>query len=112
MKTVVLRSFEPETFCKAIQDYKITDCYIAPPIALFLSKSPLAEKYDLSSIQMCMSAAAPLQLDLILAVWDRLKIPIKQAYGLSECSPASHVQVSQWQHHCISEYASHALLLV
>ncbi len=37
---------------------------------------------------MIASAAAPLTLDLIEAVWQRLKVPIKQAWGMSEASPA------------------------
>lgn len=41
---------------------------------------------------MLTSGAAPLAKDLIVAVWDRLRIPVKQAYGLSETSPATHVQ--------------------
>ncbi|KIN06835.1 hypothetical protein OIDMADRAFT_46760 [Oidiodendron maius Zn] len=92
VRTVILPRFELNAFCKAIQDHKITFCYIAPPIALLLSKSPIIEKYDLSSVKMCLSAAAPLPLDLVESVWNRLKIPIKQAYGLSETGPATHVQ--------------------
>ena len=66
-------------------------------MALFLAKSPIVEKYDLSSIKMCLSAAAPLPVDLVGAVWKRLNIPIKQGYGLSETSPGAHFQVGLHQ---------------
>ena len=65
-----------------------------PPILLGLSKAPIVDNYDLSSIKSLMSAAAPLTKEIVHAVWKRLKIPVKQAYGLSETSPGTHVQVN------------------
>ena len=41
---------------------------------------------------MLNSGAAPLTRDLVDAVYNRLKIPIKQGYGLSETSPTTHTQ--------------------
>lgn len=93
---VVLPQFSLETFCKVIQDYKITYSYVVPPILLSLSKSPLVEKYDLSSLRMLVSGAAPLTRDLVDAVWKRLNIKVKQAYGLSETSPGTHIQVCHY----------------
>ena len=90
---VVLPQFSLETFCKVVQDYKITYGCVVPPILLLLSKSPLVEKYDLTSLRMLVSGAAPLTRDLVDAVWKRLRIKVKQAYGLSETSPATHIQV-------------------
>ncbi|EKD21135.1 uncharacterized protein L3040_000829 [Drepanopeziza brunnea f. sp. 'multigermtubi'] len=87
-KTIVLPAFKPDTFLTAIQTHQITFAYLVPPIILFLGKSPLVNSYDLSSIKMIASAAAPLTTDLIEAVWGRLHIPIKQAWGMSEASPA------------------------
>lgn len=57
-----------------------------------LGKSPIVSNYDLSSIRMLNSGAAPLTRDLVDAVYQRLKIPIKQGYGLSETSPTTHTQ--------------------
>lgn len=44
---------------------------------------------------MLVSAAAPLSKDLVDLMYARLKIPVKQAFGLSETSPASHQQ--EWE---------------
>lgn len=90
---VVLPQFSLEIFCKVVQDYKITYGCVVPPILLLLSKSPVVEKYDLTSLRMLVSGAAPLTRDLVDAVWKRLNIKVKQAYGLSETSPATHIQV-------------------
>ena len=90
---VVMSKFDLEGFCKLVQDYKITFVYIVPPVVLMLSKHPIVDKYDLSSIRMLNSGAAPLTKEIQQAIWDRLKIPVKQGYGLSETSPTTHTQV-------------------
>ena len=66
---------------------------MVPPVVLLLSKSPLVDKYNLSSLRMVHSAAAPLSNNLIDMFYKRLKVPIKQAYGMSEASPAISTQV-------------------
>lgn len=61
-------------------------------VVLLLSKHPVVAKYDLSTIRMMNSGAAPLTRELVEAVYNRLKIPVKQGYGLSETSPTTHTQ--------------------
>ena len=90
---VVMSKFSLEDFCRVVQDHKITFVYLVPPVVLMLSKHPIIDKYDLSSIRMMNSGAAPLTKEIQKAVWDRLKIPVKQGYGLSETSPTTHTQV-------------------
>jgi acyl-coenzyme A synthetase/AMP-(fatty) acid ligase len=94
VESVIMARFQIERFCSIIQNHRITYTYVAPPIVLRLAKDKLVDNYDLSSLRMITSGAAPLAKELIMAVYDRLKIPSKQAYGLSETSPATHVQVS------------------
>ena len=89
---VVMPKFDIKGFCKIVQDYKITFVYVVPPVVLLLSKHPAVEKYDLSSIRMMNSGAAPLTKELVEALYKRLKIPVKQGYGLSETSPTTHTQ--------------------
>lgn len=86
--------FDLERFCSNIQTHRITFSYIVPPVVLLLGKHPLVDKYDLSSVRMLNSGAAPLTRELVESVYNRLKIPIKQGYGLTETSPTTHVQVS------------------
>jgi 4-coumarate--CoA ligase len=62
----------------------------------------MVNDYDISSVQGIMSAAAPLTPELVLDVYNRLKIPVKQAYGLSETSPATHLQVKRPSTHNIA----------
>ncbi len=95
VKVVVLPTFQADAFCQAIQDQRCTFGYLVPPILLFLWKSPVVNKYDLSSMKTAMSAAAPLTTDLVEGVWNRLQIRVKQAYGLSETAPAITTMVSK-----------------
>ncbi|CBX90221.1 hypothetical protein IAQ61_001720 [Plenodomus lingam] len=92
LQLVVMPKFDLEDFCRFVQELKITFAYVVPPIVLLLSKHPSVEKYDLSSIRMMNSGAAPLTHELVEAVYKRLKIPVKQGYGLSETSPTTHTQ--------------------
>ena len=84
--------FGIEDFCRITQDVKVTMAYVAPPIVLHLSKAPVVDKYDISSIKMINSGAAPLTKELVDALWQRSKVKVKQGYGLSETSPTTHTQ--------------------
>ncbi|MFE0649339.1 AMP-binding protein [Streptomyces sp. NPDC059534] len=89
---VVLPRFELDTFLGAIQNHRINGLYVAPPIVLALAKHPAVADYDLSSLEYIVSAAAPLDAALAAACSDRLGLPpVRQAYGMTELSPATHV---------------------
>lgn len=92
IQLVVMPRFDLDDFCKFIQDLKITFLYVVPPIVVLLGKHPSVSQYDLSTVRMMNSGAAPLTKELVDTVYDRLKIPIKQGYGLSETSPTTHTQ--------------------
>lgn len=66
--------------------------YVVPPILVLFAKQPLVDRYDVSSLKGMCSAAAPLSESLIDQVYERLGTPVKQAYGISETSPAITVQ--------------------
>ena len=93
LTSIVMTSFDIGAFCEAVQSFKATFAYVVPPVILLLAKHPAVERYDMSSLRMICSGAAPLAKELADAVYRRLKVPIKQAYGLSETSPTTHSQV-------------------
>ena len=66
-----------------------------PPLVLALSKHPLVEKYDVSSIRLISSGAAPLGQELEQACANRLGCEIYQGYGLTEVAGASHINTIQ-----------------
>ncbi|KAF2720259.1 acetyl-CoA synthetase-like protein [Polychaeton citri CBS 116435] len=91
-RSLVMSKFDIESWCQLAQTQKVTFAYIVPPVALQLAKAPLVEKYDLSSIRMLHSGAAPLTKELVETLYERLGLKIKQGYGLSETSPTTHMQ--------------------
>ncbi|KAL9113739.1 MAG: hypothetical protein Q9227_002184 [Pyrenula ochraceoflavens] len=92
--TVILPKFSIEAFCATIQNFKITFVFIVPPMAILLSKHESIPNYDLSSIRMMNSGAAPLTREVVETCYKRTGVKVKQGYGLSETSPTSHTQ--QW----------------
>ncbi|PIA90474.1 putative 4-coumarate--CoA ligase 1 [Cercospora beticola] len=97
-KCVVLPKFDIEAWCRIVQDHKITMSYVVPPVVLLLTKHPIVDKYNLSSLRMMNSGAAPLTRELVDATYKRIGVPIKQGYGLSETSPTTHTQPwDSWQ---------------
>jgi 4-coumarate--CoA ligase len=89
----IMQRFDLEQFCSSIDVNKITVAYLVPPVVLLLAKSPVVDKYDLKSLRIMHSAAAPLSNELIDMVYKRLKVPIMQSYGMSEASPGISSQV-------------------
>jgi acyl-CoA synthetase (AMP-forming)/AMP-acid ligase II len=88
---VTLPRFDMEQFLQVVQDYRINVTYLVPPIVLALAKHPAVEKYDLSSVRLVFSGAAPMGEDLERAASQRLGgAPVLQGYGMTEASPVTH----------------------
>lgn len=90
-RLVVMPGFDLGDFLANIQNHQCTIAFIAPPVAVALAKHPLIDEYDLSSLNVVMSGAAPLDADLGHAVTKRLDCRVVQGYGMSELSPVSHI---------------------
>ena len=87
---VTMPKFELEPFLQLVQEHKITLANVVPPIILALAKHPIIDKYDLSSLRFLGSGAAPLGKALASACEARLKVRVRQGYGLTETSPVTH----------------------
>jgi len=93
---VVLERFDMEKVLQTIQSYGITFTYLPPPVILAFAKHPLVEKYDLTSLKVLHSGAAPLTKELTEMVWNRLKIPYVHFVSLSaHSSNISTTRMSQ-----------------
>ncbi|XVF74208.1 hypothetical protein PTKIN_Ptkin13bG0092000 [Pterospermum kingtungense] len=85
---LIMQKFEIGLLLQLIQKYKVTIAPIVPPIVSAIAKSPDTDKYDLSSVRMLKSGAAPLGKELEDAV--RSKFPgakFGQGYGMTEAGP-------------------------
>jgi len=86
---LTMNQFNLHLFCQMIQQEKPNRAHIVPPILLELVKhsQELQQLYDLSSLKICLSAAAPLSKDVEDAIFSMYGCQIKQAWGMSELSP-------------------------
>ncbi|MCA1631270.1 MAG: 4-coumarate--CoA ligase family protein [Acidobacteria bacterium] len=89
--TVVLPRFDLEEFLGVMEQYKVTMAHVVPPIVLALAKHPAVARYDLTSLRTIFSGAAPLGERLAREVSSRLGCHVKQGYGMTESSPATHM---------------------
>ena len=90
---VTMARFDFEAFLRVLQDWPIGLAHIVPPIAVALAKHPLVDQYDLSGVKWLFSGAAPLGPPLTEAVQTRLGLRVRQGYGMTEASPATHYTV-------------------
>jgi acyl-CoA synthetase (AMP-forming)/AMP-acid ligase II len=88
---VTMPRFDLENFCGLVEEHGIESGYLVPPIILGLSKSPVVDAYDMSSLDSVTSGAAPLGKEVAAACADRLGCMVKQGYGLTETSPVTHL---------------------
>ncbi|ASJ70835.1 AMP-binding protein [Granulosicoccus antarcticus] len=88
---VTMPRFDMEQTLQLIQKHRITQYFAVPPIILGLAKTPLLEKYDISSLRKIFSGAAPLGGELAETASQRVGCPVVQAYGMTEISPVSHI---------------------
>lgn len=91
---VTMPKFEFEPFLKVLSTWPITSAHIVPPIVVALGKHPLVDNYKFPHLKYIFSGAAPLGPELTETVEKRLNIKIRQGYGMTEASPATHYTVA------------------
>lgn len=79
--------FDLAEYLQSLQDYKVNRTYIVPPILAGLARHPMVDKFDLSSLQVILSAAAPAGAALEEMAERRIGCTVKQCWGMSELSP-------------------------
>jgi long-chain acyl-CoA synthetase len=89
-KMVLLPKFDPETTLKTIQKQKPTLFPGAPTIYIGLLNHPDLKKYDLSSIDSCISGSAPLPVEVQEQFEEVTGGKLVEGYGLTESSPVTH----------------------
>lgn len=87
---VTMPRFDLAEFLRVVQEHRTSWVFIAPPIAVALAKHPLVDQYDMSSVKVIFSGAAPLDGTLASAVEARLDCTVCQGYGMTETSPVTH----------------------
>ncbi|AGX05760.1 acyl-CoA synthase [Bacillus sp. NRRL B-14911] len=89
-KMVLLPKFDAETTLKTIQKQRPTLFPGAPTIYIGLLNHPDLQKYDLSSIDSCISGSAPLPVEVQQRFEEVTGGKLVEGYGLTESSPVTH----------------------
>jgi long-chain acyl-CoA synthetase len=89
-KMIILPKFDPKETLKAIEKQRPTLFPGAPTIYIGLIHFPGIEKYDLSSIETCISGSAPLPVEVQEKFESVTGGNLVEGYGLTEASPVTH----------------------
>ena len=82
--------FELERVLKDVQRHRPQMFSGAPIIYNAIINSPLAQKYDLRSIDACMSGSAPLLVETHRKFVELTGARLVEGYGLTEAAPVTH----------------------
>jgi acyl-CoA synthetase (AMP-forming)/AMP-acid ligase II len=88
---VTMPRFDLVEFLGLIQKHRVTVLPLVPPIVLGLVKHPAVAQFDLSSVRLVFSGAAPLGEEIARALSRKLHCPVVQGYGMTEASPVTHL---------------------
>jgi long-chain acyl-CoA synthetase len=84
---VVLERSTPRAILRAVEEHRITVLSAVPAVYEMLARFPGRERYDLSSLRLCVSGGAFLPEAAQRGLEAALGWPIVQGYGLTECLP-------------------------
>jgi acyl-CoA synthetase (AMP-forming)/AMP-acid ligase II len=88
---VSMPRFDLAEFLGLVQKHKVTILPLVPPIVLGLVKHPMVAQFDLSSVRLVFSGAAPLGEEMARELSRKLGCPVVQGYGMTEASPVTHL---------------------
>jgi len=84
---VLMERFDAVQSLDAIARHKVTVLFGAPPMFIAWLNMPGVERYDLSSVRVAVSGAAPLPGMVLEDFRRRLGVTIWEGYGLTETAP-------------------------
>jgi long-chain acyl-CoA synthetase len=84
---VLLERFEPVATLREIEKQKVTILFGAPPMYRGWVATPGADQYDLSSVRLAISGAAPIASEVVESFRGLFGVDIDEGYGLTETAP-------------------------
>jgi len=87
---VNMQRFDCDELIRIIEEYGVTWLHVAPPVILQIATTADVEGHDFSTLKLVISGAAPLDAELSGRAEERIGVPIRQGYGMTELSPVSH----------------------
>ncbi|XP_004304462.1 PREDICTED: 4-coumarate--CoA ligase-like 7 [Fragaria vesca subsp. vesca] len=82
---VSMPKFDIDKALKAVEEYRVTQLFVVPPVMIALAKQSVVNKYDLSTVKLIVSGAAPLGKELMEDTAKNIpQAAIVQGYGMTE----------------------------
>ncbi|EXB29162.1 4-coumarate--CoA ligase 2 [Morus notabilis] len=92
---LLMHKFEIGALLELVQKHRVSIAAVVPPLVLALAKNPKVAEYDLSSIRIVLSGAAPLGKELQDALRSRVpRAILGQGYGMTEAGPVISMSLS------------------
>ncbi|WNF35983.1 AMP-binding protein [Bacillaceae bacterium IKA-2] len=89
-KMVIIPKFDTKQILKGIQSQKVTMFPGAPTMYIGLINDPDIKKYDLSSIEVCISGSSALPVEVQQTFEKLTGGRLSEGFGLTEASPCTH----------------------
>ncbi|XP_066998604.2 luciferin 4-monooxygenase [Anabrus simplex] len=81
---VILSSFSADKILKTIQEYKVTELFVSPNLAVMLAKTPSCNQYDLSTLRFIMCSSTTMSGKSQAMVETALNSRLSQWYATTE----------------------------
>lgn len=89
---IITNKFDPLEVLQTIEQEKITCMFLVPAMWVAVTQVPDFDKYNLQSLRISISAAAPCPTTVIKAL-ERKGVALIQAFGLSEVAPVAILNI-------------------
>jgi acyl-CoA synthetase (AMP-forming)/AMP-acid ligase II len=98
---VVMEHFDPERWLALVERYGVTHCQMVPVMFNRLLRLPddVRERYDVSSLEYIIHAAAPCPVHVKHAMIDWLGPIINEYYGATEANGFTFCNTAEWLAH-------------
>lgn len=98
---VIMEKFEPEDFLRLVQQYRITQAQLVPTMFVRMLKLPpeIRQRYDISSLQAAVHAAAPCPVDVKQQMIDWWGPIFVEYYAGTEGNGVTIINSAEWLDH-------------
>jgi acyl-CoA synthetase (AMP-forming)/AMP-acid ligase II len=99
--TVVMEHFDPEQWLALVERYRVTHCQMVPVMFTRLLRLPaeIRSRYDTSSLECIVHAAAPCPVHVKQAIISWLGPIVTEYYGATEANGFTFCDSAQWLAH-------------
>ena len=98
---VIMEHFDPERWLALVERHRVTHCQMVPTMFVRLLRLPaeVRRRYDLSSLECVVHAAAPCPVPIKRAMIDWLGPIVLEYYAATEANGATVCDSAQWLAH-------------